>query len=95
MLIKPLHEIIRGYVTLCISSIKAVAEYYRKREGSEGRSYIPEYEEMQISDGDKVKVDMENGGGLGWELSITKKEVCVLSCSVAKYMSIACVYDLV
>ena len=82
----------RAYVTSYISSIKAVAEYYRKKEGSEGRSYIPEYEEMQISYGNRVKVYMESKSGLGWTLSVTKKEVCVLSCSVAKYMSINCMH---
>ena len=57
---------------------KAVAEYYRRREGSEGCCEIPEYEEMQISNGNKVKVDMENESGLGWTLTVTKKEVCMV-----------------
>ena len=57
---------------------KAVAEYYRRSEGSEGCFEIPEYEEMQISYGNKVKVEMENESGLGWTLSVTKKEVCIV-----------------
>ena len=33
---------------------------------------------MQISYGNKVKVEMENESGLGWTLSVTKKEVCIV-----------------
>ena len=57
---------------------KAVAEYYRKKEGSEGCCDIPEYEELQISFGNKVKIDIENQSGLGWTLLVTKKEVCIV-----------------